>query len=550
MPGVSTRALGRALLLLAALSAAVLPACGEKTPAGPAELWPLTVDEPAVLGYAAVNLPRAELSALLKSLLGWVPAGLADGRPLVALRLESATFGGPLAVMAPLEDGRAFDASLKDNPLVEVTGEGHYRVRLPPESGLGMLMLLSSAGSMSSPADVFAALQRGVETDFPFQIEQRDGIAFAAPSFEALSLCRSLHERLDGPPPADVVLSVDLARVQTVYAAEIRTARDQFRALISGARVGAPLLMGMQVDGGIHLPMNWELLWALLEMFEFEQFAAAQLWLSVPPRMAAATPVGAPAVTPAAPAADGDEQPEELDAPEADDGVLDGGGDIPIDRLTQISLRVRLDKRSPLRAVVDSLRPAPGLEGAWLEAAADPDAFARAFAQWSRPISAVVKGEGPPCDRYVDELAALLGGWDGHLAFVPDAQGLPMLLLSTRESGVTLDRWRAWLTPLLATAHIEGLPADARLERLDDGTLVVRDEQGEVVLRGRLDDGVLWVASGRSDAPGPERLRAFREGTAPSSGAALRARYDGHAVQLSVANGELWAQFTVHDDGR
>src|SRR6185436_9827446 len=116
MPGVSTRALGRALLTLAALSAAALPACGEKAPAGPAERWPLTVDEPAVLGYAAVSLPRAERTALLQSLLGWVPAGLSDDRPFVALRLESATFGGPLAVMAPLEDGRAFDASLKSSP--------------------------------------------------------------------------------------------------------------------------------------------------------------------------------------------------------------------------------------------------------------------------------------------------------------------------------------------------------------------------------------------------------------------------------------------------
>ena len=531
MPDVSTRALGRAVLLLAALSAAALPACGKKPAAGPDELWPLTVDEPAVLGYAAVNLPRAELTALLRSLLGWAPAGLADGRPLVALRLESATFGGPLAIMAPLEDGRAFDASLKDNPLVEVTGEGRYRVRLPPESGLGMLMLLSSAGGMSSPAEVFAALQRGVETDFPFQVEQRDGIAFAAPSFEALTLCRSLHARLDGPPPADVLLSVDLARVRTVYAEEIRSARDQFRALISGARVGAPLLMGMQVDGGVHLPVNWELLWALLEMFDLEQFAAAQLWLSVP--------VPAAAATPAATAAGG----------EADrDAAFDPGG--AIERLTKISLRVRLSENSPLRAVVDGLRPAPGLAGAWAEAAADPDVFARAFAHWSRPVAAVVKGEGPPCDRYVDELAALLGGWGGHVALVPDAQELPVLLLSARESGVTPERWLAWLTPLLATAHVEGLPADARPERLDDGTLVVRDAYGEVVLRGRLDDGVFWVATGESAEPGPALLQPFREATAPSSGPALRARYDGHAVQLSVANGELWVQLTVHDDGR
>src|SRR5678815_4227976 len=226
MPAVSTRALGRAVLLLAALSAGGLPACGDKTPPGPAETWPLTVSEPAVLGYAAVSLPRAELTSLLRSLLGWVPEGLADDRPFVALRLDSTTCGGPLAVMAPLADRRAFDASLKNNPLVQVTGEGRYRVRLPPESGLGMLLLLSSAGGMSSPTDILAALQRGIETDFPLQIEQRDGIAFAAPSFEALSLCRSLHERLDGPPPADVVLTVDLARVQTVYAEADRAAQE------------------------------------------------------------------------------------------------------------------------------------------------------------------------------------------------------------------------------------------------------------------------------------------------------------------------------------
>jgi hypothetical protein len=529
MPAVSTRALGRAVLLLAALSAGGLPACGDKTPQGPAETWPLTVSEPAVLGYAAVSLPRAELTSLLRSLLGWVPEGLADDRPFVALRLDSTTCGGPLAVMAPLADGRAFDASLKNNPLVQVTGEGRYRVRLPPESGLGMLLLLSSAGGMSSPTDILAALQRGIETDFPLQIEQRDGIAFAAPSFEALSLCRSLHERLDGPPPADVVLTVDLARVQTVYAEEIRRARDQFRALISGARVSAPLLMGMQMEGGLDLPINWELLWALLEMFEARQFAAAQLWLTLQPPGAGASAA-------------------EAGGPPGETAVEDPGA--VLDRLTQVSLRLRLDESSPLRAVVDSLRPAPALEGAWLEAAADPAAFAQAFAQWSRPVSAVVKGEGPPCDRYVDELAALLGGWNGHLALVSDAQDLPVLLLSTREGGATLERWQAWLTPLLATAHVESLPSDARLERLEDGTLVVRDALGEVVLRGRLDEGVFWVASGEGAVPGPSLLQPFRESRSPASGAALHARYDGHAVQLANRNGELWLQFTVHDDGR
>jgi hypothetical protein len=526
---VSTRALERPILAGAALVAALVAGCGERTPAGPQETWPLTVPETGVLGYAAVDLPAAERTALLEGLLGWVPAGLADTRPLVALRLDSATFGGPVAIIAPLSDGQAFDASLRSSPHVEVTGENRYRVRLPPESKLGMLMLLAAASQATSPADVLGALQSGGDTSFPLQIERRDDVAFAVPSFEALSLCRAVSERLSGPPPAAVVLSVDLARVQTVYAQDIRTAHDQLRALISGARIGGPLLLSMQEEGGLDLPINWELVWALLEMFEARQFEAAQLCLTLDP------PSGSTAETAGSP---------ELAAAEA-----------ALERLTHVSLRVRFGEDSRLRAVVDSLRPAPSLDDAWLEAGADPAAFARAFAEWTRPIAEVVKGEGPPCDRYVDEFAALLASWDGRLALVPGPGELPLLLVGARESDVTLERWLAWLEPLLLTARIEGLPAEARPERLPDGALVLRDPlDGSIDARGRLDAGVFWLLAGDGKDPDPALLQAFREQPVPAGaaadGPALRAWLAPNRLQVSERNGELWVQLTVDEQGR
>jgi hypothetical protein len=183
-------------------------------------------------------------------------------------------------------------------------------------------------------------------------------------------------------------------------------------------------------------------------------------------------------------------------------------------------------------------------------AAAEPQAFAAAFAQWFRPIAAVVKGEGPPCDRYVDELAALLGGWGGRLALVPGAGDAPVLLVSARETDVSLQRWLDWLAPLLATARVEGLPADQRPERLDDGTLVLRDALGQLALRARLDDGVLWIVSGDAADPPLDLVQRFRERTAPATGSALRATIADYGLQLTGSHGELWAQLTVPHDGR
>jgi len=520
---VSTRALERPILVGAALVAALVAGCGERTPEGPQETWPLAVPETGVLGYAAVDLPPAERTALLEGLLGWAPAGLADSRPLVALRLDSATYGGPVAIIAPLSDGQAFDASLRASPHVEVTGDDRFRVRLPPESRLGLLMLLAAASRATSPADVLGALQNGADTSFPLQIERRDDVAFAVPSFEALSLCRTVNERLSGPPPAAVVLSVDLARVQTVYAEDIRTAHDQLKALISGARVGGPLLMSMQEEGGLDLPINWELVWALLDMFEARQFEAAQVGLALDPP---ADPV------------------PELDAAQA-----------ALERLTHVSVRVRFAEDSALRAVVESLRPAPSLDRAWLEAGADPAAFARAFAEWTRPIAEVVKGEGPPCDRYVDELAALLASWDGRLALVPGPGELPLLLVGARESDVTLERWLDWIEPLLSTARVEGWPTEARPERLPDGALVLRDPlDGSIAARGRLDAGVFWLLAGDGADPDPALLQAFREQPLPvgaaADGPALRAWLAPSRLQVSGHNGELRAQLTVNEQGR
>lgn len=558
MRGVSIRALARPILLRAALSTAfaLLGGCGETSGAGPAEAWPLTLPEPGVLGYAAVSLPQAELTALLTDLLGWAPEGLAADRPFVTVRLESATFGGPVAVIAPIADGPAFLSSLQANPLVEVTSPGHYRVRIPPQTTLGMLLLLSSAPDMTSPAGLLSALQQGLDTSFALEIQQQGDVIFAVPSFEALSLCRNLHGRLDGPPPADIVLSVDLARVQTVYAQDIRAFNDQLRGLISGARVGAPLLMGLQAGGGLHLPVNWELLWAAYDMLEGRQFAAAQLWLSLPAATAAAAAASGQPASGAA-VLDDDAGGEVSDAESAreDESELDGQQLAdhvfgPLERLRQVSLRVRLAEGSRLRAVADSLRPAPPVEGAWFEAAAQPDAFAKSFAQWTRPIASVVKGEGPPCDRYVDELAALLAGWGGRLALVPAPNGLPVLMLSTRATDVTVQRWLDWLAPLLATAHIEGLPPGARPEPLEDGTLVVRDADGQVVLRSRQQDGVLWIVPGDAPDPPRELLRRFVERSPPETGATLRANLEHSALQLSSLDGELWASFTVSARGR
>ncbi len=518
-------------VLPAVLLAGVAAACGprEVTPAD--EPWPLTLEQPGMVGYTAVRLPAAELGALLVDLVGSPLEGLDAGRPLVALHVDPQAFGGSYALLLPVTDGDAFLDALAHLPGMSVTARGQHQLDVAPDSALGQLMLLtSSVRGASSLMDLMQAFENLGPPRLSFHAREQDGWVLLAPTFEAGSACTAVLQATRGfaeDPPHDLVLSLDLERVRLVHAAEIQHIEDQLKGLIGGARTAGLFGMAARMghDGGGGSPMgldvNWEVLWALKDMAGIGSLQALQVQLELP---------------------EGEGRSWRDDLPE----FLARLGAAGV-----ATLRVRATPGSPLRALADALRPAPDLAGAPLVLAADGAAFARAFAEWTRPLAEVVKGQGTPCDRYVDELASNLAGFGGTLALQGEGDDWWLLADAGDTPPDALSRLGAWLAPLLASARIGDLGSTVVTRETPDGRTLLVDADGEVRASVGRAGGVLWLRLGDQPAPAAA-VQAFERslaGPAPAGAPCVRVRSELGDIDLRTDGAELHLELRRSDDG-
>jgi hypothetical protein len=531
IPAALRRRLPLAAPPAAALLAALLPGCGQREVSPPGEPWPLTLQQQGVVSYTAIRLPVGERDALLAALLGDPLAGLDADRPLVALHVDPQAFGGSYALLLPVTDGDDFLDALGRLPGMTVSGRGAHQLEVGPDSTLGQLMLMASGvqGAASLP-DLLEAFERLGPQRLTFHAREQDGWMLLAPTFEAGSACADVlaaTRGFAGDPPRDLVLSLDLERVRVVHAEPIRKFEEQLKGLIGGARTaglfGMAARMGHGEGGGSPLgfDVNWEVLWALKDMLDVEALQALQVQLQLAPAGASA--------------------PLE-DLPD----LLERIGDVEA-----ATLRVRCAPGSPLHALAAALRPAPELPGAELVLAADGPAFARACAEWTRPLAEVVKGQGPPCDRYVEELASILSGFGGTLAL--QGAGSDWCLLAQAGDGApdALTRFSAWLTPLLATARLGDVGASVSVRAAADGRTLLVDADGEARASVGRSGDVLWLRFGDQPAPAAE-LQAFERalaGPAPAGAPCLRLHAEPGDLELRADGAELHITLRRARDG-
>jgi hypothetical protein len=541
---------------------AALAACGGEGGAPLSEPWPITLPDPAVLGYMAARLRPDETEQIFQVALGWAPAGLRPDAPIVGVRFDSKSFGGPMGFLLPLADEAAFRASLAAAPGLESLGDGKYRLSVAPDSGLGMLLHMTAGLEAGNPVAMLQSLGNAATTTFPFQVEVRDGWALAVPSLEALGVGRrflAATHGFAGAPPHDLVVSSDWTRLRLVYAEELRKLEDQLRSLLSGARMagafGILSALGDDLGGGSRMPLNWELLWALKSMLEISSVEAVQLQVTFNPGRASFTAGGAPASP--RDARDDDFAGSGLGAAALSlQGFMDLFRDVP-----HAAVRVQLADGSAVQRVAGALAPAPAVDGTFVAAGADPAAFPSAFAEWFRPVGEVVHGKGPPCDRWLTELAGLLSAWGGRCAIglTPADDGF---VLATLAPGKELDRdaLQRWIAPLLSTARLQ--PADrpswlrelleGRITTEPDGRQLVRTASGEAIAAcGRRGD-VFWCV-GDPDATAPESLcdaleRAPPADTAGGAPPVVRLDLPWAAVHVTVEGRELTLHWLL--DGR
>jgi hypothetical protein len=525
---------------LAALIASLIvtAACGSDSVRVSNEPWPLTLGDPAVLGYIAVQPTEDELSRFMAEAFDWAPDGLDAESPVVIVHFDQRTYGGGFGVLFPLRDEPAFRASLAAAPSLESLGGDRYRLSIPPESMLGTVMAVFWRMQGASPLSALSALRDAGSSSFPLQVDVRGQHALFAPSLEALGVCNRLLRETSGfvdAPRESLVLSFDLGRMRVGHAEEIRKSEEQLRNLISGVRSGGALMgmmaMASRESSAPSLPVNWEMVWALKEMLAVGEMDALQLrgarrdLRPAPPRLA-------------------DKQPT------TDDSSLDLFGDW----LSNLSIRLAFSVESRMADVLETLSSGAGVEGAEFTLRVDPKRFPRAFAEWCRPLAEVVKGEGPPCDRYLDELVDMLSHWSGLLALRVGADDHPMLLLGmSSETAVDNEAITNWLKPLLSTARIEGLGDVGRVETMPDGRQVFMNAQGEPTLTVGRSGVVLWIARGGSAPPDTSAVLAVEAALAagePDGVPGLRFSSNGIDLELSVRDRELELGFRVGDSGR
>jgi len=523
--------------LVPMLLAATLAGCGREAAPTAAEPWPLALQAPGIVAYAAVRLPASERDALFTRLFGFAPEGLDDGRALVALVLDAMAYGGEYALLLPARDAEASLQSLEHQPRLRAVGDGEYVMEVPPESGLGELMLLTSGlRGTRSLADVFAALRDLGPQSLTFHAAVANDWVLVAPTFESSSACRAVLRETGGfaaSPPHAAVLSIDCARGNTVYAEALASLESQLRGMIGGAQTAGLIGVAARAahDGDsdrppIDLGVNWEVLWALKDMLGLQHVQAVQLQLE--------------SFGPDDPA-QGDTDLQELGNLFARFAAVPGA-----------TLRARVAPGSPQAAVLDALRPAPELRDAPLVLAADGPSFARAVAQWVRPLAEVVKGKGPPCDRYLDELASILSAAGGCFALQRIEDEWCLLASAGEAQPDALPRLGAWLAPLLAAARVEGATGEVSVRDASDGRTLLLDAGGAVQASVGRRGGVLWLRAG--DAPAPEAACVAFEralaGPPPAGAPALRLRAEWIAADVRVADGELALELRRVDDGR
>jgi hypothetical protein len=520
-------------LLQAALLVALLPACGRRDVAPAGEPWPLALAQPGVVSYTAIRLPAEERDGFLAALLGQPLAGLDAGRPLVGLHVDPQSFGGSYALLLPVTDAGDFLESLASLPGMTVSGHDQHQLELGPDSTLGRLMLMASGvRGVASLGDLLEAFERLGPQRLSFHVREQDGWMLLAPTFEAGAACVDVLVATGGfahDPPRDLVLSLDLERVRLVHAESIRKLEDQLKGLFGGARTAGLLGMaarmghGRDGEGGspLGLDVNWEVLWALKDMLGVGALQALQVQLQLPAAGAA-------------------ESPEDLP------DLLERIGDA-----RAATLRVRCAPGSPLHALASSLRPAPEVPGATLVLAADGPAFARACAEWTRPLAEVVKGEGPPCDRYVEELAAILSGFGGTLALLGSGEEWCLLAQAGEGPSDALSRLGTWLAPLLATARLGELGASLGVAEAPDGRMLLVDADGETRASAGRSGGICWLRFGDQPAPAGELL-AFERALAvpaPSGAASLRLHAAPGDLELRADGAELHLSLRRARDG-
>ncbi|MCB9896508.1 MAG: hypothetical protein H6825_00765 [Planctomycetes bacterium] len=446
----------RPVLLLALLVlAGTLPACGpDASSAHDGESWPMSVEAPAVLGYVALRADPGRLAHWLGDQIGWTPAGLSGARPACALMLDASVMGGDTALCLPVDDEDAFRASLEHCDRVEVLSDGHFELHIAPDHPLAMAQraLRNVGQSGMSPGAILSALQEPQEYVVPIDVVFHEGFALLVPTYEASVVTRRALDELAGlwrDEPFAVVVNADVQRLAQTFHKEIESFAAQLRnAQLGAGAAGAAAMFAQGRDGhgamgGMpELPVSGAFLWELLGALRLDELAALQFRIEGPAYAAVLSSVldglladadpteAAPAASPAAPESE---------------------------RAFGASLRIRWTPGSDWRGLVDALRPAPELEGAPLVFAVDGERFASALTRFVQPLADYVKGEGPPADRFAQQLGDLLRPWSGLLAVFGDDDGNVVSGLSLREgASFDVDAARAWLKTLADAAGWKG----------------------------------------------------------------------------------------------
>ncbi len=522
-----------------AVAAATLlcSACG-RPPEVEGEAWPLTVDEPGVVGYAAMPAaPSSLLHGVAADVLGWQPEGLAQVLPVAVVHLDPTTFGGRFAVVLAVEDGTAFLDSLDRCASVEPLGSGEYQALVRRDSelarGLTALDAMLSAGSRTD--QIMAALSAMGDTgpqviDFHALVD--DGLAVITPSFEARGVTSAFARRVSGlrrqaaelpaggggrPPEAGLIVSFDVTRGRVVYHEQIKHAVDGLRTLVVGAQgAGLGMLLndslgdrdGASVDRPELPEISWDTVQALMEMADLGSVRAVQLSV----RLDTAALADLQTTTP---------------------------------EVSGFVMRIDQDPTSPVGRLMASAAPAPRVPEALGVGRAEPDPFARALADFMLPLAESEHGRGGPARASIESLHELLLPWAGVITVLPWS-GSGLVAAPLRDpSAVDPPALLAWFEPLLAGT---GISLEGRIDSTADGRWQGLDDAGEPVLTAGVHDDVLWIGPGDiRDPPRAllESASASARGPMPGSGPALMLVDDLVQVLLEVSGDGEW-QLDVH----
>jgi len=521
---VRRRRRGWGALSAVTLALLLTGACGGRPEpaAGSAEL-PLALPQAGVLAWFSVQRDAQVRAELLDTAVGFSPEGLDPDRPLLLLHLDARTLGGSFAALLPLVDAQAFHASLTETDVLESLGRGRWRLNPRPGSGpsqllAGLQFLIS--GSLSGMMDALGGGAAGAVRLPDFEIAVHEDWALLAPSFESRTVLRAVLQ--DSPalaraPRNSLRAGLDIGRLEVVHAEELASLHDRVMGLTSGTMSGAALGRLALLTAGGHfageegLRINAEVLRALVQLVLVGSPVTAMRLEWTGPDLVA-TPDG--------------------DALEPDSGWR------PAE--SRFSVIADLDTRhAPARALA-ALRPLPaedGLSGAAFTLSASAADFAEAFAEWLRPLGEVVKGRGPPCDRWLAELRRLIAGWGGWLAVTADESG-PLLVFDSGSSAVTARDTLDWLAPLLATARVRDLPLPLSLVETGGGGLQFVDASGAVLLQCGQRGAVTWVGSPGRSGVAEAALDVFERAAlaAPqATGPALRVSVERLPLQATVS---------------